>query len=131
MTGLDPTVIGAVFTGLTGLIAGLAAYTASRQRRVAEDQRVLRRQVRTLQKQLVVTLEHIFALELSMAQHGLPVPDRPKILERPADDDDEPATLTPPAPAASAPRAATPEPDRADPPPDRAADRGRGRHARP
>lgn len=122
MITLDPTVIGAVFTGLTGLIAGLAAFTASRQRRVTEDQRVLRRQVRTLQKQLVATVEHIFALELSMAQHGLPVPDRPKILESHADDDDTPE----PAPA----RPVGPAPDRADPPPDRAADRGRGRHAR-
>ena len=87
---LDASLIGAVFTGLATVITGLAAFTAARQRRVVEDQRTLRRQVRVLQKQLVATVEHIFALELLMAQHGLPVPERPQILETsPYDDSDE------------------------------------------
>jgi hypothetical protein len=47
---LDAQVIGAVFTGLIGLVAGFSTWTAARSRRVVEDQRLLRRQVRVLQK---------------------------------------------------------------------------------
>jgi hypothetical protein len=85
---LDAQVIGAVFTGLIGLVAGFSTWTAARSRRVVEDQRLLRKQVRVLQRQLVATVEHIFALELLMAQHGLPVPERPAILEANPDDDE-------------------------------------------
>jgi hypothetical protein len=102
---LDAQVIGAVFTGLIGLVAGFSTWTASRSRRVLEDRRLLRRTVRTLQKQLVATVEHVFALELILARHGIPAPDRPAILE------------------------ATPDEDPSDQA-DRAPDRTGGRHAR-
>lgn len=82
--------IAAILTGLTGLIAALATFTASRQRRVTADQRALKRRVRQLERQLVVLVEHTFTLEMEVARHGGRVPARPSILEElDADADDE------------------------------------------
>jgi hypothetical protein len=90
---MSPELIASIFTGLTGLVVGLGAYTANRSRSIAADHRELRRQVRKLQKQLVATLGHVFELEIRMASSGLPVPERPKILED-LDDDDATAAAT-------------------------------------
>lgn len=92
---MSPELIAAIFTGLTGLIAALAAFTASRSRRVAADQRVLRKRVRLLERQLVALVQHTFTLELEIAKHGGQVPERPAILEQ-ADDDDEPEPVAGP-----------------------------------
>jgi hypothetical protein len=79
--------ISAVFTGLTGLLAGLAAVLANRSRRVSEDSRAVRRGYRDLQKRFTAALQHIFTLETELAQRGLRVPARPEILEKDDDDD--------------------------------------------
>jgi hypothetical protein len=87
---VSPELIGSLFTGLTGLLAGLAAFTATRSRRVAEDRKALRRRNRFLQRFATAALDHIFDLERLLSGRGLPVPARPAILEM-DDDDDEPA----------------------------------------
>lgn len=79
----------AIFTGLTGVIAALAALTANRSRRIAMDQRALRKRVRLLEKQIIALVEHTFTLELEIARHGGPIPERPSILEQLDDDGDE------------------------------------------
>lgn len=88
---MTPELIAAIFTGLTGLIAAMAAFTANRSRRVATEQRALRKRVRLLERQVLALVEHTFTLELEIARHGGSVPDRPLILEQSLDDDaDEP-----------------------------------------
>lgn len=82
--------ISAVFTGLTGLLAGLAAVLANRSRRVSEDSRTVRRGYRELQRKFVAAVGHIFTLETELARRGLRIPDRPEILEKDDDDDGSP-----------------------------------------
>lgn len=94
---MTPEAIAAIFTGLTGVIAALAAFTANRSRRVAADQRALRKRVRSLERQVLALVEHTFILELEIARTGGKIPDRPLILENLDDDDDE----APPAPTPS------------------------------
>lgn len=86
---MTPESVAAIFTGLTGLIAALAAFTASRSRRVAADQRALRKRVRLLERQVIALVEHTFTLELEIARTGGRIPDRPGILEQLNEDDDE------------------------------------------
>lgn len=80
-------IVSAMFTGLTGLLAAIAALLANRSRRVTEDSRLLRRQVRQLQRKVLAALQHIFALEHELAERGIRIPARPEILE--ADDEDD------------------------------------------
>lgn len=87
---MSSEVIAAIFTGLTGLVAALAAFTAARSRRVALDQRAVRRRVRLLERQVLSLVEHTFALELEIARRGGRVPDRPLILEQLNVDDFDP-----------------------------------------
>lgn len=86
---MSPEALTAIFTGLTGMIAALAAFTANRSRRVAADQRVLRKRVRLLERQVIALVEHIFTLEVEIARRGGQVPERPSILEQPDDDEDD------------------------------------------
>lgn len=79
---MPPETIGAIFTGLTGLVAALAAYAANRSRRAAGDVRVLRRELRRLERITQSSLGHIFQLELVLTGHGWNVPDRPMVLEQ-------------------------------------------------
>lgn len=79
---MSPELIAAIFTGTTGLVAALAAFTASRSRQVAADQRILRLRVRLLERQVVALVEHTFTLELEIAQRGGRVPERPPVLEQ-------------------------------------------------
>lgn len=102
MIDISPELVGSVFSGLVLLVGALATYTASRSRRVGEDARTLRRDLRTLQKRYVAALQHIFRIETVLADRGLDVPARPAELE--ADDDDPPIAPTPrlpPPPAAA------------------------------
>ena len=102
MIDISPELVGSVFSGLVLLVGALATYTASRSRRVGEDARTLRRDLRTLQKKYVAALQHIFRIETVLADRGLDVPARPAELE--ADDDDPPIAPTPrlpPPPAAA------------------------------
>lgn len=104
---MTPEAIAAIFTGLTGVIAALAAFTANRSRRIAADQRALRKRVRLLERQVIALAEHTFVLELEVARNGGRVPERPALLEDLDDDDDEdePTPEAPPARAAGAHRA--------------------------
>lgn len=85
---MSTELLATLFAGLTALVAALGTYTANRQRRINLDQKLMRKQFRTLQRQLVATLGHVFELEIRMASAGLPVPERPAILEDLTDDDD-------------------------------------------
>lgn len=80
-------VISAVFTGLTGLLAALAAVLAGRSRRVAEDGRFYRRLARVAQRKLLAALAHINLLEEELVRARRPIPPRPEILETDEDDD--------------------------------------------
>lgn len=97
MSKISVEAIGSIFSGLVLVIGALATYTANRSRRVAEDQKHLRRQFRTLQKKFIAACQHMFRLETELAERGLNVPARPAILEA-DDDDDQPAAPTPPPP---------------------------------
>lgn len=103
MIDLSPELVGSIFSGLVLLVGALATYTASRSRRVGEDARTLRRDLRALQKRYVAALAHIFRMETTLANRGLDIPARPAELEA-ADDDDPPIAPTPrlPPPPATA-----------------------------
>lgn len=88
-------VISAMFTGLTGLLAAVAAVLAGRSRRVAEDGRFYRRLAREVQRKFLAALAHINLLEEELVQARRPVPPRPEILE--ADEDDDGPTSAPAA----------------------------------
>lgn len=79
--------ITAIFTGLTGLLAAVAAVLANRTRRVGEDTRFYRRQARELHRKLLAAIGHINLLEEHLIQARRALPARPEILE--ADDDDD------------------------------------------
>ena len=85
---MTPEAIAAIFTGLTGVIAALAAFTANRSRRVANEQRSQKKRIRLLEQQVLALVGHTFALELEIARRGGVVPDRPAILELDLDEDD-------------------------------------------
>ena len=85
---MSPELIAAYFTGITGIIAAVSAFTAARSRKVAEEQRKLRKRVRDLENGLVALMSHTFTLELSIARAGGHVPPRPPILEKLAEDED-------------------------------------------
>ncbi len=101
MSAIEPELLNSVFSGLVLLVGALATYTASRSRRIGEDQRALRRQFRTLQRKYLAAVGHMFVLEVELAERSIRVPARPAILE--ADDDDDqpvtPALPPPPTPA--------------------------------
>lgn len=89
--------MGSIASALTALLAGLAAFTATRSRRVTEDRKALRRQGKLQQQRITAALGHIDKLERRLSGRGLSVPARPAILEV-DEDDDEPS---PRAPASS------------------------------
>lgn len=92
---MSTEVINAVFSGLVLLLGALAGAANVRARRVAVD----RRAYRALQRQNVVALGHIYALELALASRGITPPPRPEALEDFEDDDLDtppPPTLPPP-----------------------------------
>lgn len=95
MSKISVEAIGSIFSGLVLVIGALATYTANRSRRVGEDQRVLRRQFRDLQKKFLAACQHMFKLETELAERGIHVPARPAILE--ADNDDDPPVAPTPA----------------------------------
>lgn len=99
---IDPQLIGSIFSGLVLLVGALATYTASRSRRIGEDQRALRRQYRGLQRRFLAAAGHIFRLETELAERGILVPTRPGELDDDGDDEDRPLVppvLPPPPPA--------------------------------
>jgi hypothetical protein len=86
---VSPELIGTIFTGMTALLASVAALMAGRNKRISDDGRYFRRQARYLQRKVLAALGHIFLLEHELAERGLPIPPRPEILE--GDDDDDAA----------------------------------------
>lgn len=87
--------ISATFTGLTGLLAAIAAVLAGRSRRATEDGRFYRRLAREAERKFQAALAHIYRLEEELIHARRPVPPRPKILE--ADEDDDGPAPTQPA----------------------------------
>jgi hypothetical protein len=82
--------ITAIFTGLTGLLAAVAAVLANRTRRVGEDTKFYRRQARQWHRKFLAALGHINTLEELLVQARRPIPARPEILESDDDDDGTP-----------------------------------------
>lgn len=80
--------ITAVGGGLSTVLGALAVLLTNRTRRIAEDSRYLRRQVRTLQRKLLAATDLIWEYEQITPPHRRLA--RPEILEQ-DDDDDGPA----------------------------------------
>lgn len=91
---LSPELIGSIGTALTGILAAIAAFTATRNRRVTEDRKALRRQEKLQRLRINAALSHIDKLERRLSGRGLPVPARPAILEV-DEGDDEPSARAP------------------------------------
>jgi hypothetical protein len=81
---IDPAVVSTVFTGLVGLLGGVATLTAARSRKVG----VQRRDYRRTRTRLQIALIYIYRLGDELAERGIPIPPRPAGLDE--DDDDEP-----------------------------------------
>lgn len=77
-----------MFGGLALLVGALATFTANRSRRVSEDQRLRKQQLRQYRDRLEAALEYVYRLREELAQHGHRIPPRPRLLED--DDEDEP-----------------------------------------
>lgn len=80
---MSPETLGALFTGLAGLIATISAFSANRSKQSANKVKLLSGRVRTLEKQLLELTRHTFALELELARVGAKIPERPDILNEP------------------------------------------------
>ena len=92
-----------MFGGLALLVGALATYTANRSRRVSEDQRLRKQQLRQYRDRYESALAYIYRLREELAERGLPIPPRPKILED--DDDDDVPSVAPAPPHPGAPGA--------------------------
>jgi hypothetical protein len=88
---LTPELITAIFQGAVLVFGALGITAAQRSRRAS----VSRRAHRALQREHLAALGHIFRLETELAEHGVPVPARPEILEK---DDDDGGPALPPVP---------------------------------
>lgn len=93
---MSPELVSAAFGGLALLVGALATYTASRSRRIGEDQRLRKRQLRRYRDRYEAALAYIARLREELAERNIPIPPRPRILED-DDEDDLPATPRPPA----------------------------------
>lgn len=99
MSAISPEFVSAAFGGLALLIAALSTYTANRSRRMAEDQRLRKQQLRRYRDRYEALLAYTWLLREELAQRGLAIPPRPRILEDEDDDDDLLPRPSPPAPA--------------------------------
>ncbi|MBW0088218.1 hypothetical protein I4I73_28985 [Pseudonocardia sp. KRD-184] len=105
MSAISPEFVSAVFVGLAALIAALSTYTANRSRRMAEDQRLRKQQLRHYRDRYEALLAYTWLLREELAERGLAIPPRPRILED-DDDDDFPRPASPaPAPRGGGPDA--------------------------
>ena len=91
MTKISPELVSAAFGGLALLVAALSTYTANRSRRIGEDQRLRKEQIRQLRKRDEAAVGYIYRLRRDLLENGLAVPVLPKILE----DEDDDASLLP------------------------------------
>lgn len=87
---MTPEQITAILLGLGGVLTAASGLLAARVRGASSGQRALRRDLRTLQRQFHAALRHIFVLETTLSIRGLPVPDRPALLDLIEEDGDEP-----------------------------------------
>lgn len=99
---ISPELVSAAFGGLALLVGALATYTANRSRRVSEDQRLRKQQLRQYRDRYEAALSYIYRLREELAERGLPIPVKPKILEDDDEDDVPRVAPSPPPPIAPA-----------------------------
>ena len=92
---LSPELVSAAFGGLALLVGALATYTANRSRRVVEDQRLRKRQLKRYRDMYEAAIAYIYRLRKELLERGIPVPPLPKILED-EDEDDAPSPASSP-----------------------------------
>jgi hypothetical protein len=103
VSAISPELVSAAFGGLALLVGALATYTANRSRRVSEDQRLRKQQLRQYRDRYEAALAYSWRLREELAERGIPIPARPRILED-DDGDDVPAVAPrPPVPDAGQP----------------------------
>lgn len=80
--------LGVIFTGLIGLITALGGIQFQRGRRTEKAQNDLvsefahmKKEMRWLRRRDVAHTQHTFLMEQSMARAGIPIPERPSILD--------------------------------------------------
>lgn len=74
---MDAALISAVFAGLTGLVAAVAAALSNRQRKVAVDVETLEDEVATLRAQVEAAMRHIHRLRVALSAADVPLPPLP------------------------------------------------------
>lgn len=84
---MTPELITAVMAGLVGLVGAGSAFSANRSKQNAADHKVLKGRVRSLEKQNLDMIAHIFQLEKAIIKCGCEAPNRPKSLEEPLPED--------------------------------------------
>lgn len=86
---MTPEAISAIFTGLTALIAALAALLANRSKKIELDQRAMKKRLRYLERQMLALVAHTFTLEMEIVHRGGVVPPRPSVLDQFYEDEAE------------------------------------------
>ncbi len=74
---MDVALVGAIFTGITGLVTALGGFALNRQRQRVESALDLESEVLDLRRKFELALRHIFALREDMARNGHAPPDMP------------------------------------------------------
>lgn len=77
---MDAALISAIFAGLTGLVAAVAAALSNRQRRTAADVETLESEVAVLRAQVEAAMRHIHTLRVSLSSRGMDLPALPEEL---------------------------------------------------
>lgn len=91
---MTPELLQTIFQGAVLIFGALGVTAAQRSRKASVSRRVYR----ALQRENLAWASWCFRLEQELAEHGIPVPVRPKALES-DDDDDGPALPPVPEPA--------------------------------
>ena len=84
---MNSEVIGVIFTGIIGILTAIGGLQFQRGRRTEKVQsdlltefKTMKKTVAWLQRRDIANTQHVYALERSMASAGLPIPERPAIL---------------------------------------------------
>lgn len=92
-----PELVSSLFGGLALLVGALATFTASRSKRIGEDQRFRKRELRRYRDRDEVLVAYVYRMRRELAERGLPIPALPKILED--DDEHDVPSVAPASPA--------------------------------